>query len=119
MSRQESTQRVIDVRPWLDETDEPATPELRRRLLRIARLIEYGGTLQPRESRMTLVECAGRSGGRACAGFLLVSKTEDDCLDAWCPCCKSQSIRITGWQETEYADGPPMPFAARDTSLLN
>lgn len=119
MSLQKDMQRVIDVRPWLDEMEEPATPELRRRTIRIARLIEYGGTLRPRESRMTLVECTDRTGRRACTGFLLVSKSEDDSLEAWCPHCNSHSILIIGWQETEYAEGPPAPFSAKDASVLN
>lgn len=110
---------MIDVRPWLDETEEPATPELRRRTIRIARLIEYGGTLRPRESRMTLVECTDRAGRSACTGFLRVSKSEDDSLEALCPLCDSQSILIIGWQETEYAEGPPAPFPAKDISALN
>ena len=35
---------IIDIRHWLDEDGKPV-PELRRRVLRLARLIEYGGLL--------------------------------------------------------------------------
>lgn len=100
----------VDIRDWLDDNDEPATPALRSKVLRIARLIEYGGTIQPGQMRLTLVECSRRPGRKACPGLLLVEKTEEDLLHAWCPACEDESITISGWQDTLYADGPPEPF---------
>ncbi len=113
---------VVDIRHWLNENDEPATPQLRRRVLRLARLIEYGGPLKPGETRLTLVECSRRPRRGACEGLLWVTKTDDDYLYAWCPRCEEDSVTISGWQATLYADGPPPPFPAsppKDTSALN
>ena len=45
----------VNIRDWLDEHDEPATPALRSQVLRIARLIEYGGALERGEMRLALV----------------------------------------------------------------
>lgn len=112
----------VDIRHWLNEHDEPATPELRSRVLRLARLIEYGGTLKAGETRLTLVECSRRPGRRACEGLLWVTKTEDDCLVAACPACEDESISISGWQDTLYAEGPPEPLPPprpKDATLLN
>jgi hypothetical protein len=36
---------IVDIRDWIDEHGMPV-PALRRRVLRIARLIEYGGPLE-------------------------------------------------------------------------
>lgn len=40
----------------------------------------------------------------------MVAKTEADLLHAFCPACEDESIPISGWQDTLYADGPPEPF---------
>ena len=112
----------VNIRDWLDEHDEPATPALRSKVLRIARLIEYGGTLERGEMRITLVECSRRPGRKPCEGLLFVTKTEDDLLFAVCPICKNDSITISGWQDTLYADGQPQPFPPpepKDPALLN
>ena len=65
----------VNIRDWLDDNDEPATPALRSKVLRIARLIEYGGTLERGEMRLTLVECSRRPGRKPCEGLLFVTKT--------------------------------------------
>lgn len=112
---------VLDVRDWFDEHGNPI-PQLRRRALRIARLIEYGGTLKPGEVRLTLVECSRRPKRRDCEGLLWVTKTKDDHLSAWCPHCDQECILITGWADTVYAEGPPEPLPALppvDASALN
>lgn len=112
----------VDIRDWLNDNDEPATPELRSRVLRLARLIEYGGTLKAGETRLTLVECSRRPGRRACEGLLWVTKTEDDYLVASCPACEDETITISGWQDTLYAEGPPEPlppFTPKAATLLN
>jgi hypothetical protein len=101
---------VVNIRHWLNEHDEPAAPQLRRRVWRIARLIEYGGTLKPGETRLTLIECSRRPKRKPCEGLLWVTKTEDDYLYAWCPTCQDESLTISGWQDTLYADGPPEPL---------
>ena len=67
-------------------------------------------TLQPGETRLTLVECSRRPERKPCEGLLWVTKTEDDYLYAWCPICQEESITISGWQDTLYADGPPEPL---------
>lgn len=99
---------IIDIRHWLDEDGNPV-PELRRRVLRLARLIEYGGPLVRGAARATLVECQRRPRGQACPGLLWVVKTEDDLIKTWCPNCDTQEISIPGWEETEWADGPCLP----------
>ena len=113
---------VVDIRHWLNENDEPATPQLRRRFLRLARLIEYGGTLAPGETRLTLVECSRRPRRVDCEGLLWVTKTDEDYLYAWCPLCEDETITISGWQDTLYAEGPPEPlppFTPKAATLLN
>lgn len=99
---------IIDIRCCLDESGNPV-PELRRRILRLARLIEYGGPLVHGAARRTLVECQCRPGRHPCAGLLWVIKTEDDLISTWCPICDSQEVSIMGWEETEWADGPCSP----------
>lgn len=115
-------QLSVDIRDWLNDHDEPATSELRPRVLRIARLIEYGGPLKPGETRLTLVECSRRPGRKACEGLLWVTKTDDDYLVATCPTCEDESITISGWQDTLYAAGPPEPLpplSVKDAAVLN
>lgn len=98
----------VDIRDWLDANGNPV-PALRRRALRIARLIEYGGPLDPGQTRETLVECACRPSRKACPGLLWVSKTADHRLEAHCLVCRGEYIAIAGWQETDWADGPMEP----------
>ena len=101
---------IVDIRHWLDEYGQPAPP-VRRQALRIARLIEYGGPLAPRQGRFTLVECSRRPARRACEGLLSVVKVSDDAIEAHCESCHQEHIVITGWQDTEWADGPMEPVS--------
>jgi hypothetical protein len=102
---------IVDIRHWLDDRGGIPTDNLRlrRRALRIARLIEYGGPLDRGESRETLVECARRPGGRPCLGLIWVEKTENDAIHAFCVACRCGEALITGWQATEWADGMMEP----------
>jgi hypothetical protein len=59
---------VVDPWHWLTEDGSFLfdNPRLYRRMLRIARFIEYGGQLQKNEMRETLIECKRRPKGKAC-----------------------------------------------------
>jgi hypothetical protein len=104
---------VVDIRHWLDEAGQPAGP-VRRQALRIARLIEYGGPLQARQFRQTLVECSRRVQRKPCEGLLWVEKQQDGRIVAFCRMCEKEEIYISGWEETEWADGPMEPFSVDD-----
>lgn len=109
---------VVDPWHWLTvdggfPVDKPA---LYRRVLRVARLIEYGGPLAHHETRGTLVECRRRPAGHACVGLLWVLKTVDDHIVAHCLICKHVEVSIHNWQHTEWADGimEPVPVELGD-----
>jgi hypothetical protein len=99
----------VDIRHWLDEVGNPADP-VRRKALWIARMIEYGGPLEPNFSRETLIECTMRPKRRACPGLLWVAKTASHHIDAWCPCCEQLNVMISGWEHTLWAEGPMEPI---------
>jgi len=111
---------VVDIQHWLDDNGRPV-PQLRRRVLRLARLIEYGGPLAVDTWRETLVECTRRPGGATCEGLLWVSKRRDDVIEAWCPICRGEEIFISGWQDTDWAEGPmpPEPIGDPPAELAN
>ena len=102
---------VLDPWHWLapDGSLPRDNPTLRKRVLRVARLIEYGGPLLPLEGRETLVECGKRLGRRRCPGLLWVVKTEEDEIHAFCAECRSDDSLIANWQSTRWADGPTPP----------
>ena len=101
---------VVDIRHWLHHDDIPHdNPTLRRRVLHIARLIEYGGPLSHGEFRETLVECSCRPKRKPCLGLLWVTKEDDDRIYAYCLICKQEEIVISGWQDTMWANGPMEP----------
>ena len=104
---------VVDPWSWLEKDGgfPTSNPRLRRRIIRVARFIEYGGSLQAGESRETLVECKRRPGGRACLGLMWVTKTETDAIEAFCAVCSSAEAVIHNWQETEWASGMMEPVA--------
>jgi hypothetical protein len=109
----------VDIRHWLDEHGAPGAP-VRRRALWIARMIEYGGPLEPGFARETLIECTQRPQRRPCQGFLWVAKRPDGLIDAWCPACDQVNILISGWEDTFWAHGPmePVgPLASEPTAL--
>ena len=109
---------MLVVNPWHWLTEDGDFPDdnmrLRRRVLRIARLIEYGGPLAPRESRETLVECSKRPGRKQCLGLLWVTKTEQDAIYAHCPICREDEVMIHDWQDTLWADGMMEPIPPDD-----
>jgi len=102
---------IVDPWHWLTEEGgiPSGEPRLRRNTLRVARVIEYGGTLQPGEARETLIECTRRPGGHACEGLLVVIRTRDDKLDARCPVCHKSDMLVSNWKNTLWALGPPEP----------
>jgi hypothetical protein len=111
---------VVDPWHWLDkEGNLPADNlRLRRQVLRVARFIEYGGSLKKLESRETLLECKRRPKGKPCLGLMWVVKTEDDAINAFCRMCGDEAM-IHNWQETEWAAGmmkavPPDSGIAED-----
>jgi hypothetical protein len=104
---------------WLDENGHPA-PTLRRRVLRIARLIEYGGPLEAGQLRETLVECSRRPMRQPCEGLLWVTKSKDrKTIEAFCQLCKDEQIYITGWELTDWAEGPMEPVSLEDMPKVN
>jgi hypothetical protein len=104
---------VVDPWHWLDKDGHfiVDNPRLYRRMLRIARFIEYGGPLQKNETRETLMECKRRPNGKPCAGRMWVVKTEDDGILTHCLVCQTQEAFVHNWHNTEWADGmmPPVP----------
>ena len=104
---------MLIVKPshWLtEEGDIPDAPSpVRRGMVRVARLIEYGGPLDPGHARETLVECGKRRHSRPCSGFLWVEKQPDDTLLAYCRVCKTEAVWIHEWQDTLWASGPCPP----------
>jgi hypothetical protein len=107
---------VVDIRHWLDEDGKPAAP-VRRRALRIARLIEYGGPLDVGYARETLVECSRRVNRRPCPGLLWVAKAADDAIEASCLVCRREELIISGWEDTEWAGGPMAPVGPEDLQV--
>jgi hypothetical protein len=110
---------VVDPFHWLNEDGSiPAgNARLRQNILRVARVIEYGGPLKQLEGRETLLECRKRLKGKPCEGLLWVVKTEEDRLHAFCALCKADEMLVSNWQETEWAAGPmaPVPLSAFDS----
>ena len=98
---------VVNPFHWLNPDGSLPTDNLRlrRQVLRIARLIEYGGPLGVNETRETLIECAKRPGGKPCLGLLWVAKTDPATLHAHCAVCHGDDVVIHGWEETAWADG--------------
>jgi hypothetical protein len=80
-------------------------PDLRRNILRVARVIEYGALLAPGEFRDTLIECTKRSAGKQCPGLQVVVKNGDDSILAFCPVCGTDHIIVRDWNGTRWAHG--------------
>jgi len=74
-------------------------------VLRVARFIEYGGSLKPLECRETLMECRKRPGGKPCTGLMWVEKTERNDIQAFCRVCRNDEAVVHNWQETDWANG--------------
>ena len=103
---------VVNPNDWLDENDgfPRDNLRLRRRIIRIAQFIEYGGTLHPGESRETLMECRRRPGRKPCLGLMWVFKDDQDSIIAHCPACEFDEAVIHDWQDTLWADGMMEPL---------
>lgn len=105
---------VVDPWDWLEKDGSLPVQDsrLRRRVLRIARFVEYGGPLGRGEVQRTLIECARRPAGKPCTGLLWVQKTEDDGLLVMCPECGVHEAFIHNWQGTPWATGIAEPLPA-------
>src|SRR5688500_1203085 len=100
---------VVNIEDLLDEHGDPV-PAIRRKALRFARLVEYGGPLEVGQARETLVECSRRPDRRPCPGLLWVQKRDPQAIEATCLICRDEHIVITGWESTIWADGPMEPI---------
>ncbi len=107
---------IVDIRHWLTEDGGLPfdNPRLYRAALRIATLIEYGGPLGTFELRDTMVPCKRRPGRSPCTGLLLVMKLEDGRIHARCPACSTIEAIISGWEETDWAEGQSPPLLMTD-----
>lgn len=103
---------VVDPWHWLDKDGNLPVdnPRLRRQVLRVARLIEYGGALPALHTRETLVECSRRPAGKPCPGLLWVVKTDDEAIEASCAVCGGSEVVIHNWRGTQWADGMMAPL---------
>ena len=101
---------VVDPRDWLDENGElPSNnPRLRRRVLGVLRVVEYGSGLLPGEYCETLIECLKRPGGSRCSGLLVVERAPDldDSLLAYCPECGADVMMVHDWKGTKWSRAP-------------
>jgi hypothetical protein len=110
---------MLVVNPWhwltKDGSIPEEHPEIRRNLLRVARVIELGAEVPRGHFRDTLIECRRRPGRKACTGLLDVAKLEYDTLLAYCPQCGQEEMWVHAWQGTEWAEGlaPPLPLPSR------
>jgi len=106
---------VVDVHHWLEENGSlpRENMRLRRQVLRIARFIEYGGRLDAREHRKTLIECKRRPRGKPCPGLMWVAKepAPDFAIHAYCVVCRESEAMIYNWADTEWADGMMEPVS--------
>jgi hypothetical protein len=107
--------QIVDIRDWLktDGSLPDGPPPLRRNALRVASFIEYGGPLGPFDGRETLLACKRRLRRKPCPGLMWVMKRDDDRIEAFCFVCKKTEVIISGWQETEWAEGPMEPAPMR------
>jgi hypothetical protein len=106
---------VVDPWHWLKEDGSLPYDDARlfRKALRVAQVIEYGGTLEPGEVRETLLQCAKRPARTQCSGLIRVTKTPEDEIIAFCMICRTDEMIVHNWQQTEWADGMMEPVRAR------
>ncbi len=104
---------VVDPWHWLTpDGDIPSDqPRLRRNVLQVARVIEYGATLRPGQFRETLLECSKRPAGIRCQGLLWVEKRPDESLLAFCHLCQTDHILVHNWPGTRWAQGQLEPVS--------
>jgi len=100
---------IVDPWHWLTKDGEfpEDHPQLRPRIVRIARFIEYGAEIPPGWARSTLVECKKRPDRRPCQGFMFVMKQPDDSILAICDDCLEEEALIHNWQDTPWGHGMP------------
>lgn len=111
---------VVDPNHWLDQHGNlPEEPRLRRRILRVARFIEYGGPLPAQSFRETLVECSRKPHRKACPGLMWVRKEPDESIIAFCMVCKEDEMVIHSWQETLWVEGMMEPMLEGDLPQLH
>jgi hypothetical protein len=96
---------VVNPWHWLNADGSlPLDPRLRKRVARVAQCIEYGGVLRIGQARQTLILCRARG----CLGFMVVLKQKDDAIQAFCASCTQDEFLIYEWEETMWAEGPPV-----------
>lgn len=104
---------VVDIRDWLTKSGDLPSDNLRvrRNALRVASFIEYAADLEPGECRQTLVPCRRKPARRQCLGLIWVAKQADRRISAECIVCQGVDSLVSGWQETEWAEGmmPAVP----------
>lgn len=102
---------IVDPWHWLTAEGEipPEHPQLRRNVLNVARVIEYGSTLPRAHFRETLIECSKRPGGKRCEGLLWVERQSDDSLRAFCHRCGTVHFLVYNWQGTPWSRGHAQP----------
>lgn len=103
---------IVDPWHWLTPEGNipPDQPRLRRNVLQVARVIEYGAMLSPGHFRETLIECSKRPGGVRCEGLLWVQKRSDETILAFCPDCLTEHILVHNWQGTKWSKGQASPL---------
>lgn len=102
---------VVDPWHWLTpEGDIPSDqPRLRRNVLQVARVVEYGSTLPRGQFRQTLLECSKRPAGKRCQGLLWVEKRSDESILAFCSSCNTDHVLVHNWQGTRWSQGQIRP----------
>jgi len=112
---------VVDINHWLDENgDLPIEPpQLRRNALRVVQLIEYGGPVEVGHMRETLVPCTKKPGRKACPGLMWVVKEADQRIFAFCMACRKDEMSISGWQDTQWAEGMMEPVPVNPEEALD
>jgi len=104
---------TLIVNPWNWLTPEGDLPEdhprIRRNVLKVARVIEYGALLKINEGRETLIECTKRPKRQPCTGLLWVFKSPDASLMAYCPVCQTEHMVVYNWEDTIWSNGQAMP----------
>jgi hypothetical protein len=108
---------TLYVDPWHWLMPDGSLPEgnlrLRRNVLKVARVIEYGALLQIREGRETLIECTKRPNRKPCTGLLRVLKSPDSSLIAFCPACQTEHMVVYNWGDTLWSEGQVTPVPVR------
>lgn len=100
----------VDLWHWLDKNGKVPRdhPQLRPKVLRLARFVEYGADLASGFGRSTLVQCNKRPGRRQCEGLMIVVKVDVRIL-ALCPVCHEEEAMIHNWETTPWGRGLPKP----------